>query len=349
MSNAIKILIPVILSFVSGILITPILTHYFYKYKLWRRVSRTHTGTQPAFIAIHDGVSETKTPRVGGMIVWMSVIFTLLLIWIIGLFWGSGVEDQLNFISRKETLLPFFTLITASIIGLGDDFIQIFATGKLANDPIKLRFIKIGIILLLGLIIGWWFYSKLGIDYLFVPNYGFITLGVFFLPFFILIMLAVFSSSVIDGIDGLSGGVLASIFAGYAVITFAQGQYDLSTFCAVVTSGILAFLWFNIPPARFYMGETGMIGLTVTISVIAFLTNTVLLLPIIAFPLFITSLTSIIQMLSRRFRNGKKVFLVAPLHHHLEALGWPKYKVTMRYWVISIITTSMGVVIALLD
>lgn len=349
MSNAIKIFIPVVLCFISGISLTPILTHYFYKYKLWRRVSRTETGTQVAFHAIHDSASEVRTPRVGGMIVWMSVIFTLFLIWIIGLIWGSGVENNLNFISRKETLLPFFTLIVASLIGLGDDFIQIFATGKFSKDPIFLRFIKIGIIVTLGLIIGWWFYSKLGIDYLFVPAFGFITLGYLFIPFFIIIMLAVFSSSVIDGIDGLSGGVLASIFAGYAVIAFSHGQYDLSSFCAVVTSGILAFLWFNIPPARFYMGETGMIGLTVTISVIAFLTNTVLLLPIIAFPLFITSLSSIIQMLSRRFRNGKKVFLVAPLHHHFEALGWPKYKVTMRYWVVGIITTSMGVVIALLS
>jgi phospho-N-acetylmuramoyl-pentapeptide-transferase len=349
MSNAIKILMPVILSFLSGILLTPVLTHYFYKYKLWRRVSRLETGTQPAFHAIHDSESEVRTPRVGGMIIWMSVIFTLFFIWLLGLIFGQQVSENLNFISRRETVLPFFTLIVASLIGLGDDFIQIFATGRLSNDPIRLRWIKIGIILSLGIIIGWWFYVKLGIDYVFIPGFGFFTLGFLFLPFFIIIMLAVFSSSVIDGLDGLSGGVLASIFAGYAVITFAHAQYDLSAFCAVITSGILAFLWFNIPPARFYMGETGMIGLTVTISVIAFLTNTVLLLPIIAFPLFITSLTSIIQMLSRKFRNGKKVFLVAPLHHHLEALGWPKYKVTMRYWVVSIITTSAGVIIALLQ
>lgn len=349
MSNAIKILVPVILCFISGIALTPVFTHYFYKYKLWRRVSRISTGTHKAFHAIHDEASELHTPRVGGMIVWVSVIFSLLLIWIIGIFWGSGVENNLNFISRSETVLPFFTLIVASLIGLGDDFIQIFAKGRLANDPIILRWLKVGIIVSLGLVIGWWFYSKLGIDYVFVPTYGFLSLGILFLPFFIFVMLAVFSSSIIDGIDGLSGGVLASIFAGYAVIAFGNGQYDLSAFCAVVTSGILAFLWFNIPPARFYMGETGMIGLTVTISVIAFLTNTVLLLPIIAFPLFITSLSSIIQMLSKKFRNGKKILLVAPLHHHFEALGWPKYKVTMRYWIVSIITTSLGVILALLS
>ena len=237
----------------------------------------------------------------------------------------------------------------ASLIGLGDDLLQIFGKGKWTNDPMILRYIKISIIVLLGFIIGWWFFTKLGISQLYIPFYGFIQLGYLFIPFFIIIMLGVWSSSVIDGIDGLSGGVLASIFAAYALISFFHNQIDLAAFCAVVTGGILAFLWFNIPPARFYMGETGMIGLTVTLSVIAFLTNTVLLLPIIAFPLFITSLSNIIQIASRKLRHGKKVFLFAPLHHHFEALGWPKYKVTMRYWIVGIITSMIGVIISTIN
>jgi phospho-N-acetylmuramoyl-pentapeptide-transferase len=120
-------------------------------------------------------------------------------------------------------------------------------------------------------------------------------------------------------------------------------------FCAVIAGGTLAFLWFNIPPARFYMGETGMIGLTVTLSVIAFLTNTVLLLPVIAFPLFITSFSVVSQIIYRKFTHGKKLFLFAPLHHHFEALGWPKYKVTMRYWVVGVITSIVGVILSILN
>jgi phospho-N-acetylmuramoyl-pentapeptide-transferase len=162
-------------------------------------------------------------------------------------------------------------------------------------------------------------------------------------------MISLWSTSVIDGIDGLSGGILASIFMSYTLISFFNGQIYLAAFCAVITGSTLAFLWFNIPPARFYMGESGMIGLTVTLSVIAFLTNTVLLLPIIAFPLFITSLSNVIQIGSRKFRNGKKVFLFAPLHHHFEALGWPKYKVTMRYWIVGIITAILGVIISIIS
>jgi phospho-N-acetylmuramoyl-pentapeptide-transferase len=240
-------------------------------------------------------------------------------------------------------------LVLASLIGLADDFLQIFAVGKWATDPIVLRFIKIGIIIALGVLIGWWFFFKLGVTGVYVPWYGMVNLGYLFIPFFIIVMLGVFSSSVIDGIDGLSGGVLASIFFAYTLISFSHNQIDLAAFCAVITGSILAFLWFNIPPARFYMGESGMIGLTVTISVIAFLTNTVLLVPIIAFPLFVTSLSVIIQMLSRKFRNGKKVFLFAPLHHHFEALGWPKYKVTMRYWIVGVMTAIIGFIISMIS
>ena len=347
MNSAIKILIPAILSFISGVVMTPILTHYFYKYKLWRRISRVDVAPSAEFKKIYED-NELRTPRTGGMVVWMSVIATILIIFLISLIAGPDIYEKLNFINRSETLLPFAVLIVASLVGLGDDFIQIFANGKLSGDPIVLRYLKIGIIIFLGIIIGWWFYSKLGMNGVHIPFDGVLYLGVFFIPFFVLIMLGVWSTSVIDGIDGLSGGVLAPIFVAYTIIAFGHGQFNLATFCAVITSGILAFLWFNIPPARFYMGETGMIGITVTLSVIAFLTDTVLFLPILAFPLFVTSLSSIIQMSSRKFFN-KKVFLVAPLHHHLESIGWPKTKVTMRYWIVSIITSIIGVVLVFLQ
>jgi phospho-N-acetylmuramoyl-pentapeptide-transferase len=352
MINSLKIFLPAIISFIVGILLTPVATHYFYKYKMWRRSSRINnipSNEVTGFAKIHDEKSEVSTPRTGGMIVWVSVIFTLGIISIIDIFLQNDLTNKLYFITRNETLLPFFTLIVASLIGLGDDFIQIFGRGKWTTDPIVLRYIKVAIILLLGLIIGLWFYLKLGVSVLYIPWFGFIGLGWFFVPFFILIMLSLWSSSVIDGIDGLSGGVLASIFMAYTLISYFNGQVSLAAFCAVITGSILAFLWFNIPPARFYMGESGMIGLTVTLSVIAFLTNTVLLLPVIAFPLFITSLSDVIQISARKLFNGKKIFLFAPLHHHYEALGWPKYKVTMRYWIVGIMTSVLGVILSLIS
>lgn len=352
MTNALKIFLPAVISFIIGLLLTPIATHYFYKYKMWRRKNRNENiplKELQGFAKIHDDIAETSTPRTGGMIIWISVILTVAAVGLIDSIFQNYLSEKLYFISRSQTLLPFFTLIVASLIGLGDDFLQIFGKGKWTTDPLILRYIKIGIILILGLIIGLWFYFKLGITELYIPWYGFINLGYFFIPFFILIMISLWSTSVIDGVDGLSGGVLASIFMAYTMISYFNNQMDLATFCAVITGGIIAFLWFNIPPARFYMGETGMIGLTVTLSIIAFMTDTVLLLPIIAFPLFITAVSDILQIGSRKFRNGKKVFLFAPLHHHFEAIGWPKYKVTMRYWIVGIMTSIVGVIISLID
>jgi len=159
---------------------------------------------------------------------------------------------------------------------------------------------------------------------------------------------------VIDGLDGLSGGIFASMFAAYMGIAFYQQQINLAAFCAVIVGGILAFLWYNIPPARFYMTETGSMGLTITLAVVAFMTDSisggygVLVLPIIALPLVLTSLSVVLQVLSKKFRGGKKIFLVAPLHHHFEAIGWPAYKVTMRYWILGVIFALLGTVLALI-
>lgn len=352
MTSALKIFLPAVISFIVGLFLTPLATHYFFKYKMWRRNRRTdNLGSEKAqdFAQIHDDKAEVSTPRTGGMIIWISVILTLAIVGFIDVFLPNDSVNQLYFITRNQTLLPFFAFIVASLIGLGDDFLQIFGRGKWARDPMILRYIKIGIILTLGLIIGFWFYFKLGVTELYIPWYGFINIGYLFIPFFIIVMLGLWSSSVIDGIDGLSGGVMASIFVAYTLIAYFNNQANIAALCAVITGSILAFLWFNIPPARFYMGESGMIGLTVTLSVIAFMTDTVLLLPVIAFPLFITSFSVLIQMISKKLRNGKKVFLFAPLHHHFEAKGWPKYKVTMRYWIVGIITSIVGVIISLIS
>jgi phospho-N-acetylmuramoyl-pentapeptide-transferase len=241
MSNAIKVLIPAILSFISGILLTPLLTYYSYKYKLWRKTSRIDVAPSLEFKKIYED-TELRTPRTGGMVIWMSVIATIFLIYIISFFVDESIATRLNFINRSETLLPFAVLIVASLVGLFDDFVQIFANGKLSGDPLILRYLKIGIILFLGLVIGWWFYSKLGMNSVHIPFDGSLHLGFLFIPFFVLIMLGVWSTSVIDGIDGLSGGVLAPIFVAYTIIAFGHGQFNLAAFCAVVTSGILAFL-----------------------------------------------------------------------------------------------------------
>ncbi|MEK7582194.1 MAG: hypothetical protein AAB488_02615 [Patescibacteria group bacterium] len=346
--DIVKVFAPAVFSFFIGIAITPLLTHYLYKYKLWKKKARTlglGGGGTPIFHQLHKE-KEVGTPRMGGVIIWASVLITAFLAFLLSIFFPDPLTEKLNFISRGQTWLPLFTLMVGSLIGLVDDFLVISGRGGYIAGGLPLK-LRIGLVLLIGFIGALWFFYKLGVSTVGVPFLGDFDLGLLFIPFFMIVMLAIFSGGVIDGIDGLSGGIMATIFSAYAGIAFFQNQIDLAAFSAVVVGAILAFLWFNIPPARFYMSETGMLGLTTALSIVAFLTDSVMVLPIIAFPLFVASGSVIIQTLSKKLRGGKKVFLVAPIHHHFEALGWPSYKVTMRFWVISVITALIGMIIAL--
>lgn len=336
------------LAFFLAIFLTPILTHYLYKYKMWKKKARNEAlggGETPIFNQMHKD-KEVGTPRMGGILVWAIALIIILLFFFISKIFPSDLTSKLNFLSRGQTWLPLFTLITASLIGLIDDVLQIRGRGGYTAGGMSLAK-RILIVIAIGLIGAWWFYAKLEMSSIIVPFLGEINLGLLFIPIFVLAMLAMFSGGVIDGIDGLSGGIFAAIFSAYAGIAFFQNQIDLAAFCGVLVGGILAFLWFNIPPARFYMGETGILGLTTTLTVVAFLTKSAIPLLIIAFPLLAASGSVIIQLISKKFFH-KKVFLVAPIHHHFEALGWPSYKVTMRFWVISIVLALIGMVIALI-
>ncbi len=351
MIDVLKVVIPSVLAFFLGILITPYFTNIFYKYKMWKKNSRADNPdmTSVDFAKNHNTVSELSTPRIGGVIIWTSVLLTVVVIYLLSIIFPTDLTSKLNFFSRSQTLIPLATLILASLIGLVDDLLQIFGKGNYAKDPLIYRKIKIVCVCIIGLVIGLWFYDKLEVSSIHIPFGGELELGVLFIPFFIMTMLAVFSSSVIDGMDGLSGGIMAVIFTAYSVIAFSHQQIDIAALCAVLAGGILAFLWFNIPPARFYMGETGMLGLTVTLSVIAFLTNAVLVLPIIAIPLVATSLSNIIQIGGYKYFNKHRVFKVAPLHHHFEALGWSREKIVMRYWIIGVVFAMSGVIVALVS
>lgn len=344
-----KVFIPSAVAFFIGMAITPLLTYYLYKYKMWKKKAGKKAiggGGTPIFDKLHKD-KEVGTPKMGGIIIWLSALLTVFVIWIISKLFPLDITEKLDFLSRSQTWLPLFTLIAGSLIGLIDDILEITGAGDYFAGGLSLKK-RLIVVVGIGVVGAWWFFVKLGISSVAIPFIGLIDMGFWFIPFFILVMMAVYSGGVIDGIDGLAGGVFAVIFSAYAGIAFFQNQIDLAAFCAVIVGGLLAFLWFNIPPARFYMAETGTMGLTVTLAVIAFLTNTVLVLPIIAFPLFVTVLSDIIQVSSKRLRKGKKVFLVAPIHHHFEAIGWPPYKVVMRFWVISIVFAVIGMVIALI-
>jgi len=347
----IKIIGPTVITFFTGIIITPLFTRYFYKYKMWKRSPRTEASdiTSEHFKQIHNTAHEVSTPRVGGIIIWASVLITVFLIYILSLVFPFDPIGKLNFFSRSQTVVPLGAFFFAAMVGLVDDLLQIFGQGTYAKDALVYRRVKIIFVTLIGLTIALWFYNKIDFSSVSVPFGGTLELGLWFIPFFVLVMLGAFSTSVIDGIDGLAGGVMASAFAALSLIAFFGNQVDISALSGAIAGGIMAFLWFNVPPARFYMGETGMLALTVVLAVLSFLTDSVLLLPLIALPLVLTSLSVIIQITGYKFFNKRRVFLVAPLHHHFQALGWSREKVVMRYWIVSVVSAISGVILYLVS
>lgn len=354
-SNIIKVFIPATASFAFGILFAPILTHYLFKYKVWKKTAgKTALDGKPAVEfaklreTIHTG-TETKTPRMGGILIWATVAFVTIGIWLLDKVLPGSVFEKLDFLSRNQTWIPLFALLAGAFMGFINDLFDINPAGE---KGVSLR-TRLLFVTLVSLFIGWWFYAKLGVTTIGIPGDGTLTIGAFIIPLFVIVTLGLYAGGVIDGIDGLSGGIFGAAFMAYGGIAYFQGQYDLAAFSATLAGAILAFLWFNIPPARFWMTETGTMGLTMTLAVIAFMTDTpgngygIAALPIIAFLLVITVLSNILQVASKKFR-GKKLFRIAPLHHHFEAIGWPSYKVTMRYWIISIVMAIVGMTVALL-
>lgn len=350
--DLLKVFAPAIAAFWIGIFTAPVLTHYLYKFKAWKKQGGKMAldGTAAVVFTRLRAETETKTPRMGGVLIWGSVIATTLGAWLLAYFFPSDITTKLDFLTRNQTWIPFTTLLLGSLVGLLNDILDITDPRGEKGIPILGRLLFVA---LLSCFIGWWFYAKLEVVTVSLPFMADLYVGWLIIPLFMLVSVFLYASGVIDGIDGLSGGVFASIFTAYAFIAFHQNQINLAAFCAAVVGALLAFLWFNIPPARFWMTETGSMGLTLTIAAVAFMTDTagdgkgLSALPVIAFILVATVFSNVIQVLSKKFRNGKKVFRIAPLHHHFEAIGWPGYKVTMRYWILSIIFAILGVSLAL--
>ncbi|PIR38394.1 MAG: hypothetical protein COV34_02190 [Candidatus Zambryskibacteria bacterium CG10_big_fil_rev_8_21_14_0_10_42_12] len=352
--DIVKVLFPLVTSFIIGIGITPIVSDFLYRNKLWKKRNvRAAVDGSPATISqkLHDDEGK-KTPRMGGVVMWVSVAATALIIWIISHVIDGDLAIKLDFISRNQTWIPLATLVFGSLFGLIDDYLETKETGgdHIAGGlSLAKRLFAVSAI---ALAVALWFYIKLEVNSIGLPVAEDLMIGWLFIPLFVVVAIGIYSGGVIDGLDGLSGGIFAAIFASYAGIAFYQNQIDLAAFCAAVVGGILAFLWFNIPPARFYLSETGIMGLTITLTVVAFMTDTLgggygfIVLPIIALPLIIESGSSLIQVLSKKYL-GRKVFLVAPIHHHFQAKGWPAAKVVMRFWIIGVVCALLGLILAL--
>lgn len=340
--HILRVLLLSILSFALAMAWTPVLTWLLYKFGVKKR--NRNTGSTPIFSALH--ANKNGTPTMGGLIIWVTVLVVTVFFWGLAKLFPVAFAP-LNFLTRSETWLPLFALVASAIVGFVDDLYNVWGIGP-QGGGLKMRH-RIVIYLGIAAVGAWWFYVKLGFASIQVPLVGEVGLGWLYVLFFCLVIVATaFSVNETDGLDGLAGGVLLFMFLSYIGIAFILGRYDMAAFISVIVGALLAFLWFNIYPARFFMGDTGAMSLGVVLGMIAMLTDTALLLPIFGFVLLIESASVILQIASKKIRH-KKIFLSTPFHHHLEASGWPEPKVVMRLWLVSGVMSMLGLAFFLMN
>ncbi len=325
-----KLLLLSLLSFCLAMLLTPVYTHYAYHYKLWKQ-KRTTAATGEALKVISKLSTRKRTvPTMAGLIFVLATTVTTL-------FFN---------LDRQQTWLPLAALLGGGFVGLIDDIINVRGRGEgVAGLRAPIKFLMVTLV---AAATALFFYYKLGYTTIQLPYAGDVHLGIFLIPLFILAVISTGNAvNISDGLDGLAGGLLLSAYSAFGVIAALQGNFGIAGFCMTVAGTLLAYVWFNIPPARFFMGDIGSFSLGAALGVVAMLTDTLFLLPIIGFIFVLEAGSSLLQIASKKLLH-KRIFIAAPFHHHLEASGWPKTKVTMRFWIIGQMCGIIGIVIALL-
>jgi len=327
------------LGFLTALAFTPLFINFLTKNKFGKQIR--NDGSTPLYSKLHNG--KAGTPIMGGVLVWGSLAAIMFVFWLLDRVLHIPAFSGLDFYSRKETLLPLGALLGASLVGLLDDWLDMKQLGHKGRGlRFRFKFILYAVVAMIG---AWWFYYKLGFASVHVPFYGPWHMGVWFLPFFILAVISTsFAVNETDGLDGLAGGILLWAFFAFGLIAFLQGKYDLASFIGVICGALLAFLWFNVHAAKIFMTDTGSMGLGVLLAVVAFLTNSIFLLALIGFIFLLEAVSVLLQLFWKRYFK-KKLFLSAPIHHHLQALGWPEAQITMRFWIIASVMSIIGVII----
>jgi len=320
----IRILLLGFLGFLVSMLITPLYTTAAYKWQWWKKRPQATTST--------DEKENRLVPTMAGAITVVAVCLVTL---------------PFN-LDRAETWLPIAAFAGSALAGLLGDIINI--RGKGAGIASLRARIKLTLSTLVALIGGFYFYLKLDVSSIHIPVYGTEwEVGWLIVPLFVLVVVATAHAvTITDGLDGLAGGLAATAFATYAVIAALEGRFGVSGFCMTVVGALLSYTWFNIPPARFFMGDVGSFALGTALGVVAMLTDTLLLLPLIGLVFVAEAGSSLLQNLSKKLRGGKELFKLAPLHRHFEAIGWPDTKVTMRFWIMGQVSASLGLILFLL-
>ncbi|MDR3642975.1 MAG: phospho-N-acetylmuramoyl-pentapeptide-transferase [Candidatus Doudnabacteria bacterium] len=327
------------LGFMFAIAVTPLFIRFLYKNKLGKQIR--NDGSTPLFSELHK--HKAGVPTMGGILIWGTLLILFVSFWLLDRVLHVSFFRHFDFYSRRETLLPFGALLGASLVGLVDDWLDVRQRGhKGRGMRFRFKFFLYAAVAAIG---AWWFYFKLGFRAVHVPFYGSWHMGWWFIPFFILVVISTsFSVNETDGLDGLAGGSLMTSFLAFGLIAFLQGNYDLAGFIGVICGALLSFLWFNVYPASFIMGDTGSMGLGVLLAIVAFLANSPFLLLLVGFVFVAEAVSFLLQIFWKKFFK-KKLFKSAPIHHHFEALGWPEAQVTMRLLIIAGVMSIVGVIV----
>ena len=327
----IHILLLGFLSFLISMALTPAYTTAAYHLKWWKK-QRTEAwsgGAATVYAKLHAAKHKRNIPTMGGLVFVLAIVAVTLL--------GN--------LQRSQTWLPLAGLVGAGAIGLIDDLMNIKSTGGVAGMGSKLKFLLYSLVALVG---GWWFYAKLDIDSIYIPGFEHVFIGAGVIAVFWLVVMATANSvNITDGLDGLAGGLLVTSFITYAMISAIEGRYALAGFCLTIVGALLSYTWFNIAPARFFMGVVGAFALGTALGIIAMQTDTIYALPVIGAVYVMETDSVVINRLSRKLRHGKKVFLSSPIHHHFEAIGWPETKITMRFWILGQVAGILGLILFL--
>lgn len=340
-SDIIKIAGWSLLGFLTTLALTPLYLKVAQRWSLGKQIREESMDGHDATIFKEMHAKKTGTPTMGGVIMWGGVMLVILFSRILALL--GWIPKSL--LDRGEVYLPLFTIIAVGLLGLVDDFFNIRQIGRKGGIEARPKFLLLTLFAVLG---AWWFYSKLGFSSIHIPRLGDFDIGLWYVPLFILVIVSTANAvNFTDGLDGLAGGLLILAFVAFGAIAYAKGLIVLAIFCGVLIGTLIAFLWHNVPPARYYMGDTGSLAYGATLGVIAMMTDSLVVLLVVGAVFIMETLSVIIQLLSKKYL-GRKVFLVAPLHHHFEKLGWGEAKITMRFWTVGAICGAIGLIIGLI-
>ena len=339
--NIIEIFTYSFFAFLIGILLFPHFINFVSNYKLTQKIREEGLsgGVAKLFRKLHS--HKSGTPTMGGVVIIFSILTTVFLSRILAYF---GIIDH-SILNRGETYLPILTLIAVGFLGMIDDYLNIRENSRQKGLSARVKFWTLLGFAFFGAL---WFSFKLEWSIIHIPGVGDFDIGLLYFPLFIFVLVGTANSvNLTDGLDGLAGGLLAISYTVFSVIAYFFGLPILSVFCAIVVGALGAFLWFNVPPAKIYMGDTGSLSLGATLGVIAMLTNAVCILIIIGFIFIFETISVMLQLFWKKFFH-KKLFAIAPIHHHFEAKGWSETQIVMRFWIMGAGVGIIGLIIGLL-